>query len=450
MPQVSASPFSTSSREGLRLLYLAHFVPYPPDSGTRWAIHANLSYLAPRHQVRLVCRDDAEASADAVRGLQQLGCREVIPCDRDHLGDWAPRSYLTGGSLRACLTSPALQRLLPPLCEWAEIIQAEHPEMALNLLSVLQALRPEQRPPVVLRLHDVMSVFLAERAMYGRPSTGLVRRVCPPAIRSAFLRRRAAQYRRLERGICESVDAVVVFSREDEDTVRRLAPRAHVVHIPLGTDPQLPATPGRHPSDGGTRTLTFVGKMAWHPNADAAMHLVRDIMPRLSDLDLRVLIIGKYPAPELQSFDDGERVRVLGYVPDLQAVWQTTAVAVVPVSYGTGVKMKTLDAMAHGIPVVAYPAGSRGVAAIPGVDFLEARTPAEFAQHVRRLLVDPGLFRRIAGNGRRAVAERHSPSIAGGRLEALYAELLARKDDDLLRGITDRRSAGPRSRPAFS
>ena len=431
----------------LRILYLAPTMPYPADNGTRWALYMNLSYLAPRHQVRLVCRDDGEASAGAVRGLQQLGCREVIPCDRDHLGDWAPRSYLTSGFLRACLTSPALQRLLPPLCKWAEIIQVEHPEMALNLLSVLRALRPGQRPPVVLRLHDVMSVFLAERAMYGRPSTGLVRRVCPPAIRSAFLRRRAAQYRRLERGICESVDAVVVLSGEDEDTVRRLAPRARVVHIPLGADFQLPATPGRHPGDGGTRTLTFVGKMIWSPNADAAMHLVRDIMPRLSDLDLRVLIVGKDPSPELQSFDDGERVRVMGYVPDVQAVWQTTDIAVVPVWYGTGVKIKTLDAMVHGIPVVAYPAGWRGVAATPGVDFLEARTPTEFAHHVRQLLVDPELSRRIAGNGRRAVAERHSLSSAGDRLEALYAELLAAKDD-LLRGIADRGSAGSRNRSA--
>jgi len=171
--------------------------------------------------------------------------------------------------------------------------------------------------------------------------------------------------------------------------------------------------------------------MRWPPNADGAVRFVRDILPGLSDLDLRVLIVGGDPPPELRRFDDGVRVRVLGYVKDLEAVWQSTDVAVVPVRFGTGVKTKTLDALLHGIPVVAYPAGRRGVAVTPGVDFLEAVTPEAFADSVRRLLTDPGLYQRIAENGRMAAVERHSAAAVGAQLEAFYAELLGAAHNDL-------------------
>jgi len=422
--------------ERLRILYLAQVMPYPSRSGAQWVVLANLCYLAARHDVRLVCRAGSAASPDPIKVLRErVGCREVIEFDPDQPGDWAARSYLGDAFFRGCLTSRNLQRLLPPLCRWAEVIQVESLGLAFNLFRVLRTLRLPRRPAVVLRLHDVMSVVTAERATHDRPSTRLVRRLVPPSVRSALLRRRAGQYRRLEASIYECLDGIVVFSAEDEELVRRLAPRARVAWIPMGADPVSPV-PSRGQAGGGHRTLTFVGWMGWPPNADAAIRFVRDILPRLSDLELRVLIVGEGPPPELRKYDDGSRVRVLGYVPDLEAIWQSTDVAVVPVRFGTGVKTKTLDALLHGIPVVAYPEGRRGVAVTPGVDFLEAATSEAFADSVRRLLTDPEFYRRIAENGRRAVVARHSAAAAGAQLEAFYAELRGAADEGLSPGAT--------------
>lgn len=412
----------------LRILYVAFAMPYPPQSGTPLALYTNLAFLAARHEVKLACRAaTTPPSADIQFLRERVGCFDIITFNREREGDWPRTAYLSDRRFRACLTSPEVQRQLVPLSRWAQIVQVENLEFAFNLLEGFASAGVEPKPIVVLRLHDLMSVVVAQRAAYPRPSASLLRRVSPGRVLRAVTARRVAQYQRLEGAVYREVDAVVVLSREDEAVVRAHHPAVRVLHIPMGLDlgAMRASRPKPHRKETEPLTLTFVGSFSWPPNTDAAMVLLRDILPHLSEMELRVRIVGPNAPAELRRYHDGRRVHVLGYVADLEAIWQETDIAVVPVRFGTGVKMKTLDALAHGVPVVTFPAGRRGVGGISGVHFLEASTIEEFARDVRRLAGDPALASELSENGRRLVAREHTAAVAGARLEALYYELLA-------------------------
>jgi glycosyltransferase involved in cell wall biosynthesis len=392
-----------------------------------------LAYLAPRHQVRVISMAHQAPLADHVKRVEELvGCEQVLAFHRDWAPEYALGSYLSYGVFLRGLMSPRLQRLLPSVCDWAQVVQVESMELAFNLLSVLATANGVHRPAVVFRVLDIMSLHVAQYAAEGSPSTWAVRNLCPPIVRAALLKRKSAQYRRLESTVFRTVDAVVPVSREDTEIIRTEHPGVRIHHIPIGIDvrhiPSRGNTPPftREPGSARRRpTLTFPGTFSWSPNVDAAMVLVREILPRLSDMDLRVLIVGKDPPRILRQHHDGVRIHVMGYVPDMDAIWRETDLAVVPVRYGTGVKTKTIDALAHGIPVVTFPGGRRGVEGSAGVDFVEAKTDQEFADGVRRVLNDPDLYRRLAENGRRLAEERHAREGTGAQFEALYTQLLA-------------------------
>ncbi len=412
----------------LRILYVAFELPHPAATGSPRALYTDLAFLAARHQVKLACRFWARTPASHIQSLKEdVGCVDVIALNPEREGHWSRWSYLSDRVFRANMTSLNVQHLLVPFCRWAQIVQVENLEFAFNLLQALTAAGVEHRPAVVVRLHDVMSLLVAQEFAHPTSSDSLLRRIGPRVVLRAASARRVAQYKRLEDAVLRQADAVVVLSREDEAIVRAHHPAIRVHYIPMGLDlstmhpDQKPPGNERQPL-----TLTFVGAFSWPPNADAAMLLVRDILPHLSDLDLRVRIVGPQPPVELRRYHDGRRVHVMGWVAgeDLETIWQETDIAVVPVRFGTGVKMKTLHALAHGIPVVTFPSGRRGVEGTSGVHFLEAPTIEEFAHCVRRLAADPALARKLSENGRRLVEREHTVAASGAHLEALYHELL--------------------------
>jgi glycosyltransferase involved in cell wall biosynthesis len=112
---------------------------------------------------------------------------------------------------------------------------------------------------------------------------------------------------------------------------------------------------------------------------------------------------------------------------DSAAAFACGSIHAVPLRFGSGVRMKVLEAWARGVPVVATPEGAAGLEAVDGVELLVARDAAEFAAAFRRLREEPGLAAALAAGGRAALRRRHDPVTVARRLLALYAEVLAGK-----------------------
>lgn len=180
--------------------------------------------------------------------------------------------------------------------------------------------------------------------------------------------------------------------------------------------------PGDAPRD--VATIVLSGKMSYHANVSAALHLVNDIMPRVWAVNpaARVVIAGKDPTQQVRqlALQHAGRVEVTGTVPDIRPHLRRATVAVAPVLYSAGIQNKVLEAMACGTPVIANPQAVSALAARPGGDLAVAGDEASFAAEILALLANPTQQAQLGQAGRAYVERQHSWQAVTNQLESLY------------------------------
>ena len=233
-----------------------------------------------------------------------------------------------------------------------------------------------------------------------------------------------ARTRRYEGWLIGQFDHTVVTSRIDRDALLKIARvrPSPITVVSNGVDLET-FTPGDATRDADT--LIFSGKMSYHANITAVLHLVRDIMPAVwaKRPAVRLTIAGKDPSPEVRALARTHpgRVLVTGSVPDLAAFLRKTSVAVVPIVYGAGVQNKVLEAMATCTPVVASQTAVAALDESVSQAIRIARDDSAFAAHVLSLLESEAARRLYGAAGRAFVERHHAWDASAGALETLYA-----------------------------
>jgi glycosyltransferase involved in cell wall biosynthesis len=193
------------------------------------------------------------------------------------------------------------------------------------------------------------------------------------------------RWRSLHRRIADRAAAVVVCS--DLDAGRIALPRTQVVPNSY-PDPGVPER-RPHPS-GAPPVVLFQGTLRYPPNADGARFLVDDVAPLLRRQvpDVQIRLVG-LASPAVSALHDPPRVVVTGQVPDIAVELAGADVVVVPLRFGSGTRVKNLEAFAHRVPVVSTTLGAEGLHAEPGVHLLTADSAAGLAAACAHLLRDP-------------------------------------------------------------
>jgi glycosyltransferase involved in cell wall biosynthesis len=403
----------------MKILFLTPQPPYPLDQGTKLRNFHLLRIAAEGgHQVHLlsfgpIARSDAElARSELARWCSRIELvsppprRGPLIRARDSLRSSVP-------DLLRRLWSPAylaaLRRLVAE--ERYDAIQIE----GLELAGYLAAL------PGQLTIFDDHNVeYLLQRRAY------LTDRTQP--VRSHAALYSLIQWWRLkhwERRVCRRAGAVLAVSARDAQIIAALSGRS-VVNVPNGID--LAATPFRPPLTECPPDLLFDGTMSFRPNNDAALWFAREILPLVRERrpEVRFWVVGRDPRPELVRFNFASNgVAVTGAVPSTEPYWRRAGLYVLPMRMGSGIRFKTLEAMARGLPLVSTALGVEGLDAVSGRDYLLADQPRAFADAILRLLDDAELRRRLAASARQAVEPFDWARVAPSLLQ-VYSELAQR------------------------
>ncbi len=217
----------------------------------------------------------------------------------------------------------------------------------------------------------------------------------------------ASRWSRLQRSVAGDVDRVVLCSELDA----RRSGLANVTVVPNGYE--APAHPVGRDQVGRPPTLLLAGSYAYPPNADAAAFLVSSILPRVSERigDVTLRLVGE-PSDTVARLDRPPEVTVVGWVPAIEPELARADLVVVPLRYGSGTRVKILEAAAHRIPVVSTTLGAEGLGFEDGRHLLLADDAEGFASACVRLLEDAQLRRRL-------VDEAHKSFLAHFQWEAV-------------------------------
>jgi glycosyltransferase involved in cell wall biosynthesis len=234
--------------------------------------------------------------------------------------------------------------------------------------------------------------------------------------------------RRFEGWLVKQFPQVLVTSPIDRQALEKLsAPQSPTGQRP----PSIAVLPNGvdlayfHPNPAAecdSSTLVVSGKMSYHANVSMILHLGREIMPRVwkHQAEVKLVIVGKDPGPEIQALAADRRITVTGTVADIRPYLWSASVAVAPVRYGAGIQNKVLEALACSVPVIASRQAVSALQAQTGQELLVADDVDTFARSVLHVLSDQATRRQLGQAGRRYVERYHDWDGIAAQLEGIY------------------------------
>ncbi len=228
----------------------------------------------------------------------------------------------------------------------------------------------------------------------------------------------ARDWRAFQRSVAAQVDRVVLCS--DVEVRRSGMPNAELVvnayprpGIPLGS------TSTADPPD-----VLFQATFDYGTNADGARWLVEEIAPRLRRLvpGTRLRLVGR-TTRAVEELGDPPAVTVVGIVPSMAPELARAALAVAPIRYGSGTRLKIIESFAHRVPVVSTTLGAAGLDAHDGVHLLLADDPDQFVRACHRILTDGELRARLVAAGEQLYLDRYESRVAKAQIQAIVSDL---------------------------
>ena len=387
-------------------------VAYPPTSGKRLRTLNLMLQMAKRHQIHYLARGQEDSSQydQAREYLSRFGIRTYIvhdPIPRKQglffyvrlLGNllsplpYSVASHHSETFRRAVLDYAAQHRIDLWQVEW------------MVYLYVL----PSPRVGTVVQAHNVDSLIW--QRYYEAERNPLKRWYIYQQWRKFFA---------FERRAFQIPDQIVAVSAADAALAREWYGVSHIEVVDNGVDVAY-FQDVRPASD--SKAILFLGSLDWRPNLDALTVLLDDIFPMVRQRipDARLLLVGRLPPASLRRRVQGiDGVELHADVLDVRPFLAASAVMAVPLRIGGGSRLKILEALAAGLPVVSTRVGAEGLALRPGVDLTIADTPFDQAMALIDCLERPEAAREMAEQGRQSVVSQYDWASLANRLERVW------------------------------
>ncbi len=386
----------------MRILFLAHRIPYPPNKGDKIRAFNILKHLSERHAVYLACLVDERADLESLAPLRSIAKRVLFDQLSPRLGKLLALAGMVGARpiTVSYFHSQRLQRQVD------ELIADEHIDAVFCSSSpmaeyIFRSSHAPDRLRSLTRVMDLIDVDSIKWSQYAERSA---------AWKAWIFRYEARQLGAYETRIRREFHSVIVVSEEEKSLLPPVEGGSNVAAMSNGVDLDYfsPAQRVCHPAAQGA--LVFTGVMDYWPNAEGVCWFVEQVFPRIraGAPAAQLFIVGNRPSAQVRRLASVPGVTVTGFVPDVRSYVAAAAACIVPLRIARGVQNKLLEAMAMGKAVVTTPQAFEGVRAQAGRDVVVADGEEAFAAAVCRLLQQPDEAVRIGRNARACVESNYS------------------------------------------
>ncbi len=408
----------------MNILMLSATFPYPPTrGGTSVRTFNLLKFLKQQgHHITLgtlIAQEVSHEEVSTLRGwVDELGVFQRPPDEVQTTGAIGKLMRLANFAISGVPPSVTTTRSLA-MQNWVtekiasaqfDAITCEHSVNEVYVPENISALIPKS----VVNIHSSVYGTCAHQLANGTAENALRDRLTLPLLK------------RYEQRYCQKFSDLVVTTAEDRRQMSELSGKEPIHVISNGVDLDLFTMRSQDPNG---QSLVFIGAMDNLPNIDAVTFLSREIFPLvLQKYPAAALsLVGARPTPAVQALSEIPNVTVTGKVSEMRPYLHESTVCVIPMRTGYGIKNKTLEAMAAGVPIVASDRGLEGLA-VEGDDIplraLRAETAAEYATAIGRLFDSAELRAQLSENGRALIEQDYTWAIAGEQYEMVLASAL--------------------------
>jgi len=399
----------------MRILFLSQVLPYPVDAGPKMRSYFVLRHLVQKHEVTLLTFvRDTDRPQDIAHMAELCQAIHTVPMHRNRMRD----IKFLGESLLTQKPFLIVRDQIPAMTDKIRQLVSSEPFDAIHVdqlwmaqYALIAAQSAVSRPKLILDQHNAVHL-IPQRLVDGERNP----------VKQRLMAREARLLTRYEAEICRRFDHVVWVTEEDRLAVAALS-KANTngqmpsTVIPICADPAqiepVIAAPNKN-------RITFLGGLHWPPNAQGIVWFANHVFPqvRAEIPEAALTVIGKSPPAGL----DGDGIEVTGYVDDLKSYLGETAVFIVPLHAGGGMRVKILDAWSWGLPVVSTTVGAEGMAIHHEKNILIADTAPTFAEATVRVLKDSALAQHLGQNGRQTIMEEYNWQTIYSAWDRIYCE----------------------------
>jgi len=397
-----------------KILLVKPVLPYPPNQGTRVASFGLIKALKPGFDVTVLARITSRDEARDARELEKWCSRVVTVMAPNRKSVLHRIAYKFFYHLKSAVFHRSLKGLYDcpgVFLREAKALSREHFDLVVieywQLFRMTRYFPPKR---CVLLTHDV--------DMFVNWEVTLLEKFLPRKI-EAF--RRWLVERREEVAAYKGTRRIWTLTERDRAAVRKIGEgKSEVDVLPVGVDVGFFAPPGMERNRG---EVLFLGHLAASFNRDSLSFFAGEVYPKLKNLEgLSITIVGGHLPRELEPFGLQPEVEVVGHVSDVRPYLHRASCLVIPLRFGGGLRIRILEAMSAGIPVVCTSVAIAGMPFEPGRDYLLADEPEEMAEAVGKVVRDGEFARSLADSALRRVRELYGSE----RQERLAAELVKR------------------------
>ncbi|MGM3305287.1 glycosyltransferase family 4 protein [Anabaena sp. WFMT] len=401
----------------MKILMLSSTFPYPPTrGGTQVRTFNLLKYLSQRHHITLVTQRESDVTDSEIADLRNCVDSLVVferPPDGGKTAGLVEKIQRLGTFLLKGTPPSVLNRYSVEMQQWVDnfieagkcdVITCEH---SVNEIYI----RPHFQKYIKTLVNVHSSVY---GTCLNQLATGTSENQFRDKINLPLLRH-------YEKSYCAKFSNIVVTTEEDKQQLQQFNSNAGIAVIPNGVD--LVTFPNR-PSDPGGHRIIFIGAMDNLANIDSVCFFSNEVLPEIQKKypDTTFDIVGSRPVPEVLALKEKPGINVVGRVPSMAEYLHKSTICVVPMRTGFGIKNKTLEAMAAGIPIVGSDRGLEGLAVdaqTTPLRALRANRPAEYIAAISQLFEQPELRFQLSVNARQLVETEFTWEIAGQHYEQI-------------------------------